>query len=155
MRRGFAPLFLIAVALLAVTYSTSTAQRAPREEARVPGLIDVSAAARSQVMSMPASVAVGQIFEITVTTSGGGCERAGDASVVLGESVADVMVYDMTVATLPNVACTMIYKTMPHTAKLRFTKAGEAVVRVWGRRTGADTPPFGVPAVIEQKVMVH
>lgn len=155
MKRGFAPLFLIAAALLAVSYSTSPAQRTPREEARIPGLIDVSVAVRNQVITMPSRVAVGQTFEITITTSGGGCERAGEASVVLGESVADVMVYDMTVATLPNVACTMIYKTMPHTAKLRFTKPGEAVVRVWGRRTGADAPPFGVPAVIEQKVMVH
>jgi hypothetical protein len=155
MSRRFLVLSLPAAATLVLCLSPTAAQRSnSAPEARIPGLIDVSPAARSEVISAPATVKVGEAFVITVTTSGGGCERPGDASVVLGENEANVMVYDVTVATRPNVACTMIYKRMPHTATLRFTKPGEAVIRVWGRRVGAETPHFGVPAVIDQKITV-
>ena len=146
---------LLVASVLAVLLSPAAAQRGATQEARIPGLINMAPEARREVISAPSSVAAGETFEITVTTSGGGCERQGEASVVLGQSEANVMIYDHTVATLPNVACTMIYKTMPHTAKLKFTKSGEGLIRVWGRRVGADTPHFGVPAVLEHRITVR
>ena len=155
MSRRFVRLSLPALVALAVLFSATAAQRNSAPEARILGLIDVSPAARSEVITAPASVKVGEEFLVTVFTSGGGCERAGEASVVLGENEANVMVYDMTVATRPNVACTMIYKRMPHPATLKFTKPGEAVIRVWGRRVGAETPHFGVPAVVDLKITVR
>ena len=148
-------LLLLAPSVLTLILSQGEAQRRPAQEARIPGLLNMSPEARREVIMVPSSVAVGETFEITVTTSGGGCERAGDTSVVLGQSEANVMIYDMTVATLPNVACTMIYKTLPHKATLKFTKPGEGVIRIWGRRVGSDTTHFGVPAVLEHRITVR
>lgn len=124
----------------------------PTREARVLGLLDERL---EDTLIAPSSVSVGQDFQVTVTTSGSGCEREGDTGVILAENSANVMVYDFTAATHPGVACTMIFKRLPHTATLRFTKPGEAVIRVWGRRAGPDTPPFGAPTVLERRVMVN
>ena len=124
----------------------------PTREARVLGLVDERLA---DTLVAPSAVSVGEDFQITVTTSGSGCEREGDTGVIVTENSATVMVYDFTAATHPGVACTMIFKRMPHTVTLRFTKPGEAVIRVWGRRTGPDTPPVGAPTVIERRVMVN
>jgi hypothetical protein len=64
------------------------------------------------------------------------------------------MVYNFTTATHPGVACTMILKRIPHTVSLRFTKTGEAFIRVWGRRVGGDSPGLGVPVVLEKRITV-
>jgi hypothetical protein len=37
---------------------------------------------------------------------------------------------------------------------LRFEKPGQALIRVWGRRVGPDTPPFGVPAILEHRLTI-
>jgi hypothetical protein len=65
------------------------------------------------------------------------------------------MVYDLTTATQPDVACTAVLKRLPHTATLRFTQPGEALIRIWGRRVGPETPPDGVPVVLEHRVIVQ
>ena len=123
-------------------------------EARILAVIDYSDERTKDVITAPATVRVGEDFQITITTSGGGCERAGDTGVLITENSATVMVYDFTTATRPGVACTMIFKQMPHVVSLRFTRPGEAVIQVWGRRIGKDTPPMGVPTVLERRVMV-
>lgn len=120
-------------------------------EARILGLIDDRA---PDTLNAPSTVSLGEDFQVTITTTGGGCEREGDTGVVLTENSATVMVYDFTTATRPGVACTMVLKRMPHTATLRFTKPGEALIRVWGRRGGPDTPPLGMPVVLERRVTV-
>ena len=124
-------------------------------EALVPGIIDFHADRTAEVLEAPASVRAGAEFQITITTFGGGCERAGDTAVLLAEASAAVMVYDITTATQPDVACTAVLKRLPHTATLRFTQPGEALIRIWGRRVGPETPPDGVPVVLEHRVMVQ
>lgn len=141
--------------VVAISVSPGLAQMQRPNAARILGLLDVSPGERADTLKAPTTAKVGESFPITITTSGGGCESAGDASVILGDLEANVTVYDMTVATRPNVACTMIFKRMPHTASIRFSKPGDAVIRVWGRRTGSDTPSFGSPTVIEYHVKVQ
>jgi len=58
-------------------------------------------------------------------------------------------------STLPFDGCTGMIKRPPHTATLRFEKPGEALIQIWGRRIGVDTPPLGAPTVIEHCVMVQ
>jgi hypothetical protein len=131
---------------------TTVAQRGEQPvETRVLGLLNQDT---PDTIVAPESVAVGESFEVKITTTGGGCERAGDTGVLLSEDGATVMVYDFTTATRPGVACTMIFKRFPHTTTLRFTKLGTAVIRVWGRRMGADLPPAGAPNVLERRVAV-
>ncbi|MEP7271735.1 MAG: hypothetical protein ABI882_09530 [Acidobacteriota bacterium] len=141
--------------LTAFSGSSSSLQRTPAREVRILGLLDVSLLADGETISAPKTVRAGESFQVTVTTSGGGCEKGGDISVILGEAHADLMVFDTTVATRPHVACTMIYKRLAHTATVQFSRTGEAVIRVWGRRVGSDTPSFGSPTVIEHRLRVE
>lgn len=124
-------------------------------EARVPGIIDFHADGTSGVLTAPDTVQAGEEFQITITTYGGGCERAGDTSVIMADASAAVMVYDFTTATHPGVVCTAILKRMPHDVTLRFAKPGAAVIQVWGRRVGPGTPLAGVPTMLEHRVLVR
>lgn len=121
------------------------------KSSRILGAVD---SASEQSISAPASVKANEDFDITVTTSGNGCISAADSSVVLTDDAADVFVYDFTTANRPGIACTMIFKTLPHKATLRFTKTGKATIRVWGRRQGNGTP-LGEPIVITKQVTVN
>ena len=80
------------------------------QEARVLGILDFQAEGTNDVLTAPDTVEAGEDFDITITTVGGGCERAGDTAVLLAETSASVMVYDFTTATHPGVACTAILK---------------------------------------------
>jgi hypothetical protein len=145
-------IFLLITALAYATLAEKLqVQRNDTPEARVPGILNEGA---QNSVEAPESVAVGEEFEVKITTSGGGCERIGDTSVLLTETSATVLVYDFTAATRPGVACTMIFKQMPHIAKLRFTKPGTATIRIWGRRMGVGAPPEGTPTVVERRVLV-
>jgi hypothetical protein len=75
--------------------------------------------------------------------------------VLLAETSASVMVNDFTAATHPGVACTAILIQLPHAATVRFDTPGEALLRVWGRRVGLETPPAGQPIVLEHRVKVQ
>jgi hypothetical protein len=109
-----------------------------------------------ELLDAPAMVRAGEEFKLTINTFGSGCEREGDTGVIISESSATVMVYDFTTATHPGVICAMIAKRMPHVVNLRFTKSGEATIRIWGRRFAQDAPPLeGVPALLEHRVMVE
>jgi hypothetical protein len=134
--------------------AAASSQRQNQSDARVLGVIAAGNDWLDNVITAPASVKAGKDFQVTITTSGGGCERAGDTGVVMTENSATVMVYDFTSATHPGVACTMIYKRLPHSVTLCFTKPGEAIIRIWGRRSGGATSPFGEPAIFEHRVMV-
>lgn len=133
----------------------SATPRSSLPEARIPGLIDNGRERTSDVISAPATVRAGEGFEVTITTFGGGCEREGETSVILTGSGATLMVYDFTTATHPGVVCTMIFKRLPHRVTLNFSEPGEKIIRVWGRRVGSETPPIGVPTVLEQRVLVE
>jgi hypothetical protein len=128
---------------------------ASSQEARVPGIIDFGTDGTKDVLSAPTSARVGEDFRIKITTFGGGCEREGDTSVVVLSTGAAVVVYDLTTATHPRVICTAVIKRMPHTVTLRFEKPGKALIQIWGRRVGPETPPFGVPTVLEHRVTIN
>jgi hypothetical protein len=130
-------------------------QGTPEAGMRIPGLLSSQAGEGDVEIDAPATVRAGEGFFVTITTFGGGCESAGDESVILAEASATVLVYDFTVATSPGVACTAIRKGLIHTVALRFVEPGEAVIRVWGRRVAAGTPPLGEPVVIERRILVQ
>ena len=130
----------------------TTPQFFPSQEARVLGILDESA---NDALVAPATVLAGEDFKVTITTIGSGCEREADTGVIVSENGATVMVYDFTKATHPGVACTMILKHLRHTVTLRFSKRGKALIRVWGRKVGSDTPMAGAPTVLERHVTVR
>jgi hypothetical protein len=127
-------------------------KRRSEKEQRVLGNISGD---RKEVVDAPETVRAGEDFKVTINTFGSGCEREGDTGVIVSESSATIMVYDFTSATHPGVICTMIAKRMPHVVTLRFTKPGEATIRIWGRRFEKDAPPLeGAPTVLEHRVTV-
>ncbi len=124
-----------------------------QKSSRVLGVITLGEEGTNESISIPATVEANKDFEIIVTTSGDGCVSAADTGVILGEMSADVFVYDFTTANRPGIACTMIFKTLPHKATLRFTKTGEATIRIWGRKQGGDSP-FGEPIILIRRITV-
>jgi hypothetical protein len=127
---------------------------APAPEARLLGIVDFGSERTKDVVTAPDAVRVNEDFKVTITTFGGGYERMGETSVVITATGASVMVYDFTEATHPGVVCIAVIKRLPHTVTLRFEKPGEAVIRVWGRRVGPETPPLGVPTVLEHPITI-
>lgn len=127
----------------------------PDEEksSRVLGVITLDEEGTNESINIPGVVQANKDFEITVTTSGNGCVSAADTGVILGEMNADVFVYDFTTANRPGIACTMIFKTLPHKATLRFTQKGEATIRIWGRKQGGASP-FGEPVILVRRITV-
>ena len=71
-------------------------------EARVLGILDFQNEGTQDVLTAPDTVKAGEDFELTISTFGGGCEREGDAAVVISPANATVMVYDFTAATRPD-----------------------------------------------------
>jgi len=128
------------------------APTASGQEARVLGILDLNGT--QETLVAPATVAAGRDFQVTITTFGGGCERAGDEGVLLSNTEANIMVYDFTTATTPDARCTTILNQFRHTVTLRFAQPGEKLIRVWGRRVGPDAPN-GVPLVLQQRIVVQ
>ena len=73
----------------------------------------------------------------------------------MGERDAVIYVYDFTSANRPGVACTMIFKHLKREIPLTFSEPGEAVIRVWGRRSTPDGTPGGEPYLVERRVQVR
>jgi len=124
-------------------------------EARLPGIIDFYNDGTQGVVTAPETAQAGEPFSLTISTFGGGCDSAGDTSVVMEPDGATVLVYDFTAATGPDVVCPAILNRLDHTVTLQFDAPGEKTIRVWGRRVGADTPVSGVPTVIEHQIVVN
>lgn len=120
---------------------------------RVLGVVALGDDGTDQSLVVPETIEINKDFEITVTTSGNGCVSAADTGVILGEMSADIFVYDFTSANRPGIACTMIFKTLPHKAILRFTQKGEAIIRIWGRKQGGNSP-LGEPVIIVKRITV-
>jgi hypothetical protein len=117
--------------------------------ARVPGMLDGG----DDAIVVPASAGPGKDFTVTIKTSGNGCVSQGDTAVILGETGADIFVYDTTTATGPGTMCTMIYKQFEHKATMRFERKGDALIRIWARRAG-DKTPLGNPVVVEKGISI-
>lgn len=135
-------------------YNTPPNNDTSQNSSRILGFLGSDARSAEQAVTIPSNIRADQDFEITVTTSGNGCVGAADTGVILGEMSADVFVYDFTSANRPGIMCTMIFKTLPHKATLRFAKKGDAVIRIWGRRQGSGSN-FSEPIVIEKRVAVR
>lgn len=125
------------------------------DESRVLGVLANPEDNFAGAIAAPASVKAGERFVVTVTTTGSGCDRAGDVGVLLGERHATLMVYDFTYANRPDVVCAMMLKTLKHDVPLTFSQTGDAVIRVWGRRQNQNSPPYGEPYVIEHRIVVR
>lgn len=121
--------------------------------ARVLGVISFGTENLDGVIKVPETIEANKDFQITIITTGNGCVSADETGVVLNDMSADVFVYDLTTATHPGIACTMILKQLTHTATLRFTNSGEATIRIWGREQGGNSP-FGKPVVVEKRITV-
>jgi hypothetical protein len=157
MRTKFLKLLILALVTL-VTVSLTLPSRgasAINLQTSPQRVLGLAVGDQNEVVIAPAAARVSEDFKVTINTFGGGCESKGDEGVILREDSATVMVYDFTVATRPGVVCPAIAQTFPHTVTLQFSKAGEAVIRIWVRRTGPDTPPDGVPIVLERRVAVN
>lgn len=61
----------------------------------------------------------------------------------------------VTSATHPGVPCTDVLKSLSHTVMVSFTQPGDAVIRIWGRLVGPNTPSGGQPIVLEHHVVVQ
>lgn len=135
--------------------STSAPPEGPLrpDESRVPGML--AEPAEATPVLAPSSVSVGERFTVEITTTGSGCDRLGDTGVLLGERDAVIYVYDFTSANRPGVACTMIFKHLRREVPLTFSQPGEAVIRVWGRRSTPDGTPGGEPFLVERRVQVR
>jgi hypothetical protein len=146
--------FLLFVTMLAVSSRLffGCSLRSVQKEARIPGTIEYHN--QKPVLLAPTIVHAGKDFKIKMDTFGGGCERGGDAEVIVRENTATVKIYDFTRATGPEVMCFPYLARFPHTITLRFTKPGAATIRIEGVKQTNDTPPNGVSTVLEHYLNV-
>ena len=82
-------------------------------------------------ITAPDTVAVNTDFDVSLTTSGGGCQKVGSTTVAMVDGrTAEIRPYDW-YEVKPS-ACTTIYKIFPHYARLQFGQTGTATLRVIG-----------------------
>ena len=80
---------------------------------------------------VPDTAVVGANFVVTLTTRGGGCNKAGYTQILMVDSVtAEVRPYDY--YEINPSACTTILASFGHAAPVQFGHAGTATVRVIG-----------------------
>lgn len=143
----------IAAAALAAALAACTGSPSAEDpEERRLGILRLYQTDPPGALLAPDTVRAGTDFQVTATTLGGGCERAGETEAQVSGGVATITPFDYTEI---GVDCPDILRHLPHTATLRFAAPGEAVVRVQGRRVGPDTPREGVPHTVEKRVVVR
>jgi hypothetical protein len=90
------------------------------------------------VLTAPASVAVGVPAQFVVKTYGGGCEWRHSEWLVLDSGTPTLVPWDVTYVPGPYEACTDQLLRIEHTFEVVFPAAGEHVVRVRGRLVSAS-----------------
>lgn len=91
-------------------------------------------------LDAPDTIDAGVSFTVTVRTFGGGCIDQGDTEVSVAGQTAELRPFDIFTTHLPrNYACPDILFHYSHTASVRFTESGVAVVRVVGRVAPGDS----------------
>jgi len=84
------------------------------------------------LVTVPDTVAASADFDVSVRTSGGGCNDIGTTEVTMVDNrTAEVRPWDY--AQVNAKVCNLIYKIFNHHATLRFAKTGIATVRVIGQ----------------------
>ncbi len=139
-----------ALAVVLAACAASPGEQEP-EDRRV-GILRLYQTEPPAALVAPDTVRAGVDFQVSATTLGGGCERAGETEVDVQGGVATMTPYDYTAR---SASCTDILRYLPHTVVLRFATPGEAVVRLLGRRVGPDTPQSGMRITVEKRVVVR
>ena len=116
------------------------------DEKLVIGAIDIFNLDDIDPLVVPDSVAVGKEFLVTVTTTGGGCYRAGNRTdVEIQGNVATITPYDYRY--IGGDACILPLYYFTHETTLRFTEAGEAKVILRGRGDNGSIVTIGDSAL--------
>jgi hypothetical protein len=122
------PIRLIAGCLPVLGLAACSALFGPNHALRL-GVLEPPAA---PLVTVPDTVAVSTDFDVSVRTSGGGCNDIGTTEVTMvDDRTAEVRPWDY--VQLNAKVCSAIYKIFNHHATLRFAKTGIATVRVIGQ----------------------
>ena len=93
----------------------------------------------ASAIAAPDTVTAGIAFDVTVTTTGSGCEKRIETDVSISGHLAVIRPYD--ILEDPNArVCPDIYITHRHAARVTVDAPGRAVVRAVGRRTMNGRP---------------
>ncbi len=103
-------------------------------------------------LEAPDTVRVGESFPVTIRTVGlNGCWSSAGEDVSVDGLTATIVPFDST-GQREDVACTMALTSLLHEVELSFGEAGEAVVRVEGRRVigreGSETEPLALEETV-------
>lgn len=103
-------------------------------------------------LEVPDTARVGKSFTATVRTVGrNGCWSSAGEDVSVDGLTATIVPFDST-GQRENVACTMALTSLLHEVELSFGEAGEAVVRVQGRRVigreGSESEPMSLESTV-------
>lgn len=114
------------------------------DERRQVGVIDFYD--QPSVVEVPDTVRAGEDFQVSVRTYGGGCLSQDTTEVAVSGRLAQVVPYDLHSG---EGACPDVLRTFDHEAVVRFEEAGEAEVRIIGRRE----PESAMIAVVRSVVV--
>lgn len=105
-------------------------------------------------LEAPDTVRVGETFPVTIRTVGlDGCWAPAGEDVTVEELTATVVPFDST-GEREGVACTAALVHLDHEVRLAFGAAGEAVIRVEGRRVVGRDGTGTEPLALEDTVTV-
>lgn len=99
------------------------------DERRQVGVIDFFE--QPTVIAVPDTVRAGEDFQVSVRTYGRGCVRQDTTEVAVEGRLAQVVPYDLHSR---DGTCSDVVRAFDHAAVVRFEEAGEAEVRVVGKR---------------------
>ncbi len=88
----------------------------------------------SAEVAAPSTVLVGESFDVTVSSFGGGCTSFGETRLSVSGLTAEVRPYDSEVTHAPkNYFCSDVLLTFSHTATVQFNQRGRALIWIYGR----------------------
>lgn len=111
----------------------------------------------TDVMTVSSGFVRGVATEVVVRTYGGGCEEGWDEDLVVEDGVATLTPWDRSYVPAPPSgdvveACTADLRRFEHRFEVVFEAAGDAVIRVRGRRVGGlgdSEKVLSVPVTVE------
>lgn len=117
------------------------------DERRQVGVIDFYD--QPSVIEVPDTVRVGEDFQVSVRTYGGGCVSQDTTEVAVADRLAQVVPYDLHSG---EGVCPDVLRTFDHEAVVRFEDEGEAEVRVIGKRMPENAIVAVVRAVVVEDI---
>ncbi|MBV9772685.1 MAG: hypothetical protein JO040_01970 [Gemmatimonadetes bacterium] len=126
----------------------------PSLQVRAQARLETASELARAVIAAPDTVEAGAFFTATVTTIGADyCWQPADATLQLDGSTAVVTPYD-SVLSYPDTGCADARRELLHPVRLRFTRPGEAVLRVRGRKVVGQDLDGGEEVVVEKRIQV-